>query len=142
MHGQTGELIPQYQPRLLIGDVIPFEKPADYTPSQDPATFEQTLGSTLEMKDDKPKKTRTTVHRPRKDEVMIEVDVGESGPDGLGNVIEFLNGNSGPKHVRLIVRNGSATAAVELGKDLTVGLTDKIRSELENFNGVGEIRTG
>jgi len=138
--GPAGELVPQFQIRLLIGDVRPFETTGKPSQTVERIEAEQTLASTIEMTDDLPRKRQVTAFRPRQGEMLIEVDIDEAGQDGLERVLDFLALNPGPDQVRLLIKHGAARAAVELGKNMTVGLSGKAKDELSTFKGVQGIR--
>ncbi len=140
--GPTGDMIPQYATRLLVGEVQPFDKSASVESQAGDAQTEASLSSTIVMKDESPKRTQTMAFRPRKGEVLIELDVDEAGKDGLNRMIDFLHKNPGTSQVRLLLRHGEARGAVELGKDLMVNLSNQAVTELNGYEGVRDIRRG
>ncbi len=140
--GPEGEMVTQRQLRLIVGSVKPFDSAAKIDTGERREASEEPLPGTIEMKEERKAPREEISVRPRRGEVLVEVDLDEAGNDGLDDIFGFFSEVSGPMRVRLLLQRGSAKASVDLGKDIMVDIDPKRKGALETMNGVREVLIG
>lgn len=140
--GPGGEMITKRQVRILVRNLDPFDTSVKIRTTQEKITQEETLASTIEMAEDAPRRTSPTAFRPRRGEIIVNIDLDEAGLDGLCDILDYLSTQSGTMRVRLAIRRRHANAAIDLGDDLTVNIDAINKTKLENMLGVRDVLTG
>ena len=140
--GTGGEMITQHQLRILVRNLDPFDTSIKSRTTQKKITEEESLASTIEMTEEAPQRTSPTAFRPRRGEIIVNIDLDEAGLDGLCEILDYLSTQSGTTRVRLAIRRRHANAAIDLGDDFTVNIDAITRTKLENMLGVRDVLTG
>ncbi len=140
--GPEGEMVTQKQVRLLVRSLRPFDPSAKGGIPKKKKTGDETLAGTMHMTDEAPRRTGPTVFKPRRGEILVEIDLDEAGLDGLTTILDYLSTQEGNTRVRLAVKRRNANAAIDLGNEFTVGLEQNDIDALRNMIGVRNVQSG